>query len=82
VVLVPGGPKITATGGLDFNDDRLIEDKLDRVHAKHPDIPQGAADSLQARLGQAREGSTLLGLRVAFHVFFLRVCSRTRKLRY
>jgi hypothetical protein len=36
--LVPGGPRIAVTGGLDFNDRRLIWDKLDQVHAKHPDI--------------------------------------------
>jgi hypothetical protein len=37
-VLLPKGPKIALTGGLDFNDHRLIWDKLDRVHAKHPDM--------------------------------------------
>jgi hypothetical protein len=37
-VLVPAGPKIAVTGGLDFNDHHLIWDKLDRVHAKHPDM--------------------------------------------
>ncbi|WP_026607580.1 DUF2493 domain-containing protein [Methylocapsa acidiphila] len=37
-VLLPAGPKIAFTGGLDFNDHRLIWDKLDRVHAKHPDM--------------------------------------------
>ena len=26
------------TGGLDFNDHRLIWDRLDKVHAKHPDM--------------------------------------------
>jgi hypothetical protein len=36
--LLPAGPKIAFTGGLDFNDHRLIWDKLDRVHAKHPDM--------------------------------------------
>jgi hypothetical protein len=35
-VLVPAGPKIAVTGGLDFNDHRLIWDRLDKVHAKHP----------------------------------------------
>ena len=34
-VLLPAGPKIAFTGGLDFNDHRLIWDKLDKVHAKH-----------------------------------------------
>ena len=37
-VLLPAGPKIAFTGGLDFNDHRLIWDKLDKVHAKHPDM--------------------------------------------
>jgi YspA, cpYpsA-related SLOG family len=37
-LLLPPGPKIAVTGGLDFNDHRLIWDRLDKVHAKHPDI--------------------------------------------
>jgi len=37
-VLLPKGPKIAFTGGLDFDDHRLIWDRLDRVHAKHPDM--------------------------------------------
>jgi hypothetical protein len=37
-VLLPAGPTIAVTGGLDFNDHRLIWDKLDKVHAKHPDM--------------------------------------------
>jgi hypothetical protein len=37
-VMVPAGPKIALTGGLDFNDHRLIWDRLDKVHAKHPDM--------------------------------------------
>ena len=37
-VLLPAGPKIAFTGGLDFNDHRLIWDELDKVHAKHPDM--------------------------------------------
>jgi YspA, cpYpsA-related SLOG family len=37
-VLVPAGPKIAFTGGLDFNDHHLIWTKLDQVHAKHPDM--------------------------------------------
>ena len=32
------GPNIPFTGGLDFNDASLIWDKLDRAHAKHPDM--------------------------------------------
>ncbi len=35
-VLLPAGPKIAVTGGLDFNDHRLIWDRLDKVHGKHP----------------------------------------------
>ncbi|TIO07763.1 DUF2493 domain-containing protein [Mesorhizobium sp.] len=37
-VLLPPGPKIAFTGGLDFNDHSLIWNKLDQVHAKHPDM--------------------------------------------
>ena len=37
-VLLPTGPKIAVTGGLDFNDHRLIWDRLDKVHGKHPDM--------------------------------------------
>jgi hypothetical protein len=37
-VMLPPGPKIALTGGLDFNDHRLIWDHLDKVHAKHPDM--------------------------------------------
>lgn len=37
-VLLPAGPKIAVTGGLDFNDHRLIWERLDKVHAKHPDM--------------------------------------------
>jgi YspA, cpYpsA-related SLOG family len=37
-VLVPPGPKVAFTGGLDFNDHRAIWDRLDQVHAKHPDM--------------------------------------------
>jgi hypothetical protein len=37
-VMLPAGPKIAFTGGLDFNDYRLIWAKLDQVHAKHPDM--------------------------------------------
>ena len=37
-VMLPAGPKIAFTGGLDFNDHRLIWDRLDKVHAKHPDM--------------------------------------------
>lgn len=37
-VLLPAGPKIALTGGVDFNDHRLIWDRLDKVHARHPDM--------------------------------------------
>jgi hypothetical protein len=37
-VLLPAGPKIAFTGGLNFNDHRAIWDRLDKVHAKHPDM--------------------------------------------
>jgi hypothetical protein len=37
-VLIPPGPKVAFTGGLDFNDHRAIWDRLDQVHAKHPDM--------------------------------------------
>ena len=37
-VIMPAGPKVAFTGGADFNDHRLIWDRLDRVHAKHPDM--------------------------------------------
>jgi hypothetical protein len=37
-VMLPPGPKIALTGGLDFDDVSLIWDRLDKVHAKHPDM--------------------------------------------
>ncbi|WP_038379209.1 DUF2493 domain-containing protein [Bradyrhizobium elkanii] len=37
-VMVPLGAKIAFTGGFDFNDHLLIWDRLDKVHAKHPDM--------------------------------------------
>jgi len=37
-VLLPPGPKVAFTGGLDFNDHRLIWAKLDQVHGKYPDM--------------------------------------------
>src|SRR3546814_784402 len=37
-MMLPPGQKIAVTGGLDFNDNRLIWAKLDQVHAKHPDM--------------------------------------------
>ena len=37
-VLVPAGPKIAFTGGLDCNDHQLIWAKLDKAHQQHPDM--------------------------------------------
>jgi YspA, cpYpsA-related SLOG family len=37
-VLLPAGAKIAFTGGLDFNDHHAVWDRLDKVHAKHPDM--------------------------------------------
>jgi hypothetical protein len=37
-VLLPAGPKIAFTGGTEFNDHRAVWDRLDKVHAKHPDM--------------------------------------------
>jgi hypothetical protein len=36
--LLPPGPRIAFTGGVDFNDHRAIWSALDRAHAKHPDM--------------------------------------------
>jgi hypothetical protein len=36
--LLPAGPKIAFTGGTDFNDHHAIWDRLDKAHAKHPDM--------------------------------------------
>jgi len=60
-VLLPAGPKIAFTGGLDFNDHRAIWDRLDKVHAKHPDMvllhggsPKGA-ERIAARWADHRK---------------------------
>ena len=37
-ILLPPGPKVAFTGGLDCNDHRAIWAALDRVHAKHSDM--------------------------------------------
>jgi hypothetical protein len=37
-VMIPVGAKIAFTGGLDFNDHVMIWDRLDKVHAKYPDM--------------------------------------------
>jgi hypothetical protein len=36
--LLPAGPKIAFSGGLDFNDHRAIWDRLDKALAKHADM--------------------------------------------
>jgi hypothetical protein len=60
-VLLPAGPKIAFTGGLDCNDQRLIWDKLDQAHAKHADMvllhggsPKGA-ERIAARWADYRK---------------------------
>ena len=60
-VMLPQGPKIAFTGGLDFNDHRLIWDKLDQVRAKHRDMvllhggsPKGA-ERIAARWADHRK---------------------------
>ncbi len=60
-VLLPAGPKIAFTGGLDFNDHRLIWDRLDQVRAKHPGMvllhggsPKGA-ERIAARWADHRK---------------------------
>nr|WP_295744097.1 DUF2493 domain-containing protein [uncultured Acidocella sp.] len=60
-VMLPAGPKIAFTGGLEFNDHQLIWGKLDRVHAKHPDMvllhggsPRGA-ERIAAAWADARK---------------------------
>jgi YspA, cpYpsA-related SLOG family len=37
-LMLPAGPKIALTGGLEFNDHLLIWDRLDKVHANYPDM--------------------------------------------
>ncbi len=60
-VLLPPGPKVAFTGGLDFNDHRAIWDRLDQVHAKHPGMvlihggsPKGA-ERIAAAWANARK---------------------------
>ncbi len=60
-VLLPAGPKVAFTGGLDFNDVSAIWDRLDKVHAKHPDMvllhggsPKGA-ERIAARWADNRK---------------------------
>jgi YspA, cpYpsA-related SLOG family len=60
-VHLPVGPKIALTGGLDFNDHRLIWDTLDKVLAKHTDMvllhggsPKGA-ELIAAKWAETRK---------------------------
>jgi hypothetical protein len=43
--MLPPGPKVAFTGGVDCNDHRLIWDVLDKTRAKHPDmvLPHGGS---------------------------------------
>jgi len=59
--LLPPGPKIALTGGIEFNDVSVIWDRLDKVHAKHPDMvllhggsPKGA-ERIAARWADHRK---------------------------
>ncbi len=60
-LLVPAGPKIAFTGGVDFNDHQVIWSTLDKVHAKHSDMvllhggsPTGA-ERIAARWADTRK---------------------------
>lgn len=60
-VMMPKGPKVALSGGLDFNDHRLVWDRLDKAHAKHPDMvllhggaPRGA-EKIAACWADARQ---------------------------
>jgi hypothetical protein len=60
-IMLPAGPKVAFTGGLDFNDHHLIWDRLDQVHTKHPDMvllhggsPKGA-ERIAARWADHRK---------------------------
>jgi hypothetical protein len=60
-LLLPKGPKIAVTGGLDYNDHRTIWDRLDKAHARHPDMvllhggsPKGA-EHIAARWADTRK---------------------------
>src|SRR6516165_10665566 len=60
-VMLPAGPKVALTGGLDFNDHQLIWDRLDKGRRtdclQMGDCPEGAADRVQTGLDEARQGS-------------------------
>ena len=59
--LLPAGPKIAFTGGVDFNDHSAIWGRLDKVRTKHPDMvllhgssPKGA-ERIAARWADHRK---------------------------
>jgi hypothetical protein len=60
-LLVPPGPKVAVTGGLDYEDHHLIWNRLDKVREKHPDMvllhggsPKGA-EFIASRWADHRE---------------------------
>ncbi|WP_265001183.1 DUF2493 domain-containing protein, partial [Komagataeibacter saccharivorans] len=60
-LLVPPGPKVAVTGGLDYEDHHLIWSRLDKVREKHPDMvllhggsPKGA-EFIASRWADHRE---------------------------
>ena len=64
-VMLPTGPKIAFTGGLDVTDYRLIWDTLDKVHAKHSGMvlmhggsPKGA-ELIASRWADSRKVSQI-----------------------
>ena len=64
-VMLPPGPKVAFSGGPDFNDHHLIWDRLDQVHAKHPDMvlihggsPKGA-ERIASRWADRRKVSQI-----------------------
>lgn len=64
-VMVPPGPKIALSGGMDFNDHQLVWDVLDKVHAKHPEMvlvhgksPKGA-EFIAAKWADTRKVSQI-----------------------
>jgi len=59
-ILIPPGPKIAVTGGVDFNDHQLIWNRLDKALARHPGMallhggsPKGA-EWIASKWAQAR----------------------------
>ena len=64
-VMLPPGPKVAFSGGPDFNDHHLIWDRLDQVHAKHPDMvlihggSQKGAERIASRWADHRKVSQI-----------------------